>query len=184
MVSATDRAWFAKAEAPALCVSLGGLSKSAGMPQMKVGWLLVRGPNAERARALSRLHWIADTYLSVSAPVQEALPQLLRIGREIRYAIQRRMEANLSRIQEWRNLAPLVSLLPAEGGWSGIARLPLLHNDMEWCERFLREGSVWVQPGYFYDLRDDACIVVSLLTPQDVLEQGLSRMAELLQSAG
>ncbi|MCW5965466.1 MAG: pyridoxal phosphate-dependent aminotransferase [Bryobacterales bacterium] len=182
-ITSPERAWFAAAESPALCVSMGGLSKSAGMPQMKLGWMLVRGPEQEKVRVMARLRWIADTYLSVSAPVQEALPALLGIGAEIRASIQQRVRLNLGAIATWQRNTPSVSLLPAEGGWSAVLRLPSVVDDEQWCERFLREVGVWVQPGYYYDLAGGAYVVLSLLSPPGALVEGLARIAPIVTDA-
>lgn len=178
-----ERAWFAALDSPALCLSLGGLSKSAGMPQMKLGWMVVRGPDPERARAMARLQWIADTYLSVSAPVQEALPALLEIGAEIRGAILGRLKLNLGTVDSWRQGLPAISLLPANGGWSAILRMPAVVDDEHWCERFLREAGVWVQPGYYYDLTGGTYVVLSLLTPPGVLAKGLRHITAIVRDA-
>ncbi len=181
---ANERAWLAGiTDSPALCVSLGGLSKSAGMPQMKVGWMVLRGPGEERARALSRLLWIADTYLSVSAPVQEALADLLTIGLDVQERIQQRLRENLRMVREWSKTVSLLSLLPAEGGWSVILRLPAHLNEEQWCERLLRDAGVWLQPGYFYDLQGGPFVVLSLLTPPEVLADALTRIAPLIEDA-
>lgn len=178
-----DRAWFAGGEdPPCLCVSLGGLSKSAGMPQMKLGWMLVRGPEEERARLLSRLHWVADTYLSVSTPVQRALPALLAVGAEIRQTIQERLRSNATLLRARLDELPLVSLLPAEGGWSAILRLPASHDDEWWCERLLEDAGVLLQPGYYFDLPGPSHAILSLLTPTPEMEEGLRRLAECIRA--
>lgn len=177
-----DRPWVANSSPDVLCFSLGGLSKSAGMPQMKVGWIVVRGPEQIRRTAVDRLRWIADTYLSVSAPVQYALSNLLLIGAEIREAILRRIRGNAVRLRRLAGsgwLAPL----PVEGGWSAVVRLPTLQTDHQWCEALLRHQQVWVQPGYFYDFGREAHVVLSLLTPPDLFSTGLDRLeAEVLHS--
>ncbi|MCU0226826.1 MAG: pyridoxal phosphate-dependent aminotransferase [Bryobacterales bacterium] len=171
----------AEVQSPALLFSLGGLSKSAGMPQMKVGWMLARGPQAECQRALERLRWIADTYLSVSTPAQEALPDLLRVGSEIRAQIQQRLRTNLALVRRWARRGRLVSALPVEGGWSVILRLPAAMDDQEWCRWLLGNAHVWVQPGYFYDLPGGPYVVLSLLTPPDALDAGLGRISKVVE---
>lgn len=175
--------WFAAAvDSPALCISLGGLSKSAGLPQMKLGWMLLRGPSELRKRVMEGLHWIGDTYLSVSAPVQEALPRLLEIGAEIQHAIKNRIAANERILREWSGCATMLSALPVEGGWSSVLRLPALRTDHDWCEILLREQRLWVQPGYFYEIEAEAHTVISLLTPPEHLAEGLRRIARAAET--
>lgn len=180
---AADRAWFAASESTALSFSLGGLSKSAGMPQMKVGWMVARGPETLREEALERLRWIVDTYLSVSAPVQHALPRLLEIGKEIREAASARISENAAAFLKLGAQAPHLSPLPAEGGWSAVLRLPSLRTDHAWCEALLRRQSLWVQPGYFYDFDAEAHVVLSLLTTPEIFGRGLERIAEETRGA-
>ncbi len=178
LTPAVERAWLAAVhDSPALLFSLGGLSKSAGMPQMKVGWMLARGPEAERQRAIDRLCWIADTYLSVSTPVQEGLPGLLQVGTSIREAIQERLRTNFAILKRWAGRQPRISVLPADGGWSVILRLPAVTDDQQWCQWLLVGAGVWVQPGYFYDLPGGPHAVVSLLTAPDILDAALDRIS-------
>jgi alanine-synthesizing transaminase len=160
----------------ALTFVLGGLSKSCGLPQMKLGWLAALGPPAQVTGALSRLELIADTYLSVGAPVLAALPRLLAIGAEVRAGIQGRLQANLGHVTGAVRGTPC-SLLPVEGGWSAILRVPATRTDEDWALALLEEDGVLVQPGYFFDLDDlGAALVVSLLTPPASLQEGLSRL--------
>jgi len=178
----SDRAWFAAASASAaqhqaLCFSLGGLSKSAGMPQMKVGWIVVNGSAEQRETALERLRWIADTYLSVSAPVQYALRDLLEIGSRIRNVMAARIAENARAFRECAIDAPCLTPLRVEGGWSAVLRLPALHTDQEWCELFLTRQHLWVQPGYFYDFHSEAHVVLSLLTETNSFLTGLRRIS-------
>jgi alanine-synthesizing transaminase len=171
----------AAASAPALTFSLGGLSKSCGLPQLKLGWLSVLGPAAQVAEALSRLELIADTYLSVGAPVLTALPRLLAIGSDLRGAIQARLRQNLDQLAAAVR-GSSASLLPVEGGWSAILRLPATRSDEDWALALLAEDGVLVQPGYFFDLGDaGATIVISLLTPPEVLREGIQRLVARLE---
>jgi aspartate/methionine/tyrosine aminotransferase len=166
----------AAGSAPALTFSLGGLSKSCGLPQMKLGWLSVLGPAAQVAEALSRLELIADTYLSVGVPVLAALPRLLAIGSDVRGAIQARLRQNLDQLAAAVR-GTSASLLPVEGGWSAILRLPATRSDEDWALALLAEDGVLVQPGYFFDLGAvGATIVISLLTPPELLREGIQRL--------
>lgn len=142
---------------------LDGLSKSAGMPQMKAGWIRVSGPGAAEAR--ERLELIADTYLSVSTPVQWALPALLRAG--VQSQILERVRGNLARVP---------GALRVEGGWCAILRMPAHRTDEEWAGYLLEEKRVLTQPGYFFDLEGGPYLVVSLLTEPGTFAEGLRRI--------
>lgn len=147
----------------ALTFVLDGLSKSAGMPQMKAGWIRVSGPGAEEAR--ERLELIADTYLSVSTPVQWALPGLLRAS--VHGQILERVRGNLARVP---------GALRVEGGWCAILRMPASRTDEEWAGYLLEEKRVLTQPGYFFDLEGGPYLVVSLLTEPETFAEGLRRI--------
>ena len=145
--------------------SLGGLSKSAGLPQMKLGWIRI-GACSERDNALRGLEWIADTYLSVSAPVQLAAQTF--IGSSIHGQIAARIATN-------RKLVP--EALQVEGGWSVIVRLPAVRSEEEWILHLLEVHGVSVQPGYFFDFASSAPhVVLSLLTPTEIFQEGLRRI--------
>ena len=162
-----------------LAFSLGGLSKSAGLPHYKLGWIRVSGPEAERRAAIEGLEMIADNFLSVGTPVQAALPDLLRIGRTIRAAILDRVQSNLALVRRALSDRPSISVLPVEGGWSATLRVPAMMSDEETALALLGRGVV-VHPGYFFDFPSDGFLVVSLLTPPDVLSAGLGRLLEVI----
>jgi alanine-synthesizing transaminase len=155
-----------------LTFSLGGLSKSAGLPHYKLGWIRLSGPEAEKQKARHALELIADNFLSVSTPVQAALPELLRIGATIRKEIADRTRANLQLLSA---LDGAVRALPVEGGWSAILRVPRTRSDEDLVLDLLDNG-VLVQPGYFFDFESEGFIVVSLLTPQAELAAGMERL--------
>lgn len=163
-------------DSPALTFSLGGLSKASGLPQMKLGWIAASGPGDLIARALPKLELVADTYLSVGAPVQWALPSLLALGADIRTLIRARIERNLHALEAGIGPGSPCTLLPGEAGWSAIVRVPEVMSDEEWAVQLLREHGVLVQPGYFFDLHLGACLVVSLLTPPDTFDAGIACM--------
>jgi aspartate/methionine/tyrosine aminotransferase len=142
--------------------SLGGLSKACGLPQLKLGWIV-----SNSTAALERLELVADTYLSVSTPVQVALPRLL----EARHEIQRQMLARLR-----TNLATVSGALVTEGGWTAVLRVPEVKSDEQWVLDLLDEHDVLVQPGFFYDFPSGAHIVVSLLTPEAIFAEGMKRV--------
>ena len=145
---------------------LGGLSKSAGLPQMKVAWLTASGPQAHESA--TQLELIADTYLSVSAPVQHALPALLLHGAAIRQQIQHRTHANLKTLNQ-SHLRPL----QVEGGWYAIIQTPRSRSEEEWAIHLLEHEQTLTQPGYFYDFETDGWLVLSLLTPEADFASGV-----------
>ncbi len=151
--------------------TLGGLSKSAGLPHYKLGWIRVRGPR--KAEAIAALELIADNFLSVATPVQAALPDLLRIAPRIRDAIRERTRTNLTTLQNAVAKKPEVQLLPVEGGWTAVLRVPRIMTDEELALQFLEQHGVVVHPGYFFDFQDDGYFVVSLLTKSDLFTKGI-----------
>jgi alanine-synthesizing transaminase len=160
----------------ALTFALGGLSKSCGLPQMKLGWLAALGPGAPVAQALARLELICDTYLSVGAPVLAGLPGLLALGAGVRAAVGERLRGNLDRVRAAVHGTPC-TLLPVEGGWSAVLRVPATRNDEAWALALLTEDGVLVQPGYFFELAGlGSTLVLSLLTPSDRLAEGMTRL--------
>ncbi len=167
-------------DAPAV-FSLGGLSKACGLPHLKLGWIAVAGREAERS--LAALELIADTYLSVSTPVQRALPELLAAGAEIRGRIAARVAANLAALGGALPAASACSLLAAEGGWSAILRVPAHPTDGDWAVSLARETSVLVHPGYFFDMRGGTFVVVSLLPPPDAFAAGVARVVSHIDAS-
>jgi alanine-synthesizing transaminase len=160
----------------ALTFVLSGLSKIAALPQMKVGWIAVSGPDALVHDAMARLEIISDTYLSLSAPLQNALPALLNQRENMQRQLLDRIAANLAQLGERLAGQKLVSRLEIEGGWYAVLRVPAVQSDEELSIRLLEEHSVLVQPGHFYEFADEGCLVVSLLTPADEFGEGIRRL--------
>jgi aspartate/methionine/tyrosine aminotransferase len=161
-------------QAPVFCLS--GLSKIAALPQMKVGWIVVAGrPEFQRA-AMAKLELIADTYLSVSTPAHLAFPDLLAAGEMMRPQILSRTCANLDWLRYRIGADSPCQVLPAEGGWYAVLRLPRTLTEEEWVLELLDRDSVLTQPGYFYDFDSEAFLVLSLLTPPDVFHRGVERI--------
>ncbi len=160
--------------------SLSGLSKVAGLPQMKLGWLIANGP--AREAALARLELIADTFLSVGSPVQWALPSLLRTADSIQQQIRARTQANLSHLREQVRGKP-VSVLELEGGWYATLQVPRIRTEEEWALLLLEQQNTLIQPGFFYDFGQEAFLVLSLLTPEPVFREGLTRIDSTIVSA-
>jgi len=161
-----------------LSFSLGGLSKSAGLPHWKLGWIHVGGPAGVRKEALEGLELIADTFLSVSTLAQEALPALLELAPSIRSMILERVLRNFRSMEELIASLPALQLLPCEGGWSAVLRVPSLDSEDEMCSQLLRTTHVVVQPGYFYDFEGAGYLVVSLLPPTDRFDEGVRRIVD------
>lgn len=159
-----------------LTVVLGGLSKAVGLPQHKLGWMVVAGPHRARAALLARLEYACDAYLSVATPVQAAAPRLLADGEAVRDAIRRRIAANLGALLRRVARTPSCTLLPPEGGWSAVVRVPAIRAEEELVLDLLEHDRVLVHPGYFFDFRTEAYVVVSLLPVPEVFERAVDRL--------
>ncbi|HEV8201294.1 MAG TPA: pyridoxal phosphate-dependent aminotransferase [Candidatus Polarisedimenticolia bacterium] len=154
----------------ALTFILGGLSKSCGLPQLKLGWIATAGPDSLRQEALGRLEFAADSYLSVGTPVQLATERLLSLGDGIGRQIAGRVESNLSRLFEAIPGDSPVAVEPADGGWSAVLRVPAIRSEEELVLLLLQQDGVLVHPGFFFDFPREAYLVVSLLpAPGDFL---------------
>lgn len=160
----------------ALTFTLGGLSKSVGLPQLKLAWIAVSGPRRLVAPALERLDYVADTFLSVATPVQLALPALLRRGRAVRRAILARCRGNLRTLRELVRRLPAVDVPPVGGGWSAVVRVPAVVGEEELALELLRHDRVAVHPGYFFDFPRDGVLVISLLPKPASFRAGVSRL--------
>ena len=148
-----------------LTFCLSGLSKICGLPQMKLGWIVIGGPAALRSEATERLELIADTYLSVGTPVQHALPRLLEAGAAVRQQIAARVRENLRSLRDLVRSDSAAQVLQVEGGWYATVRVPRTKTEEQWCLELLEQDDVLVQPGFFYDFESEAYLVLSLLTP-------------------
>jgi alanine-synthesizing transaminase len=155
---------------------LSGLSKVAGLPQLKLGWIVSGGPPADREKAFERLELIADTYLSVGAPVQWAAPALLAMRGELQRQILRRVVENRAFLASQIIPGSPWKLLATEGGWYAVLEAPRIHSEEEWVLTLLTGDNVLVQPGYFFDFEREAFLVISLLTREDVFRDGIRRV--------
>jgi hypothetical protein len=158
-----------------LAFSLSGLSKTVGLPQMKLGWMVVSGPRAAREAAVSRLELIADTYLSAGAPVQAALPSLLALRGSIQQQIRSRLAANLAALRGAAALSE-AGVLEIEGGWYATLQMPRVQTEEEWVAGLLERHNVFVQPGYFYDFESEPFLILSLLTEPATFTEGINRL--------
>ena len=165
-----------------LAFSLNGLSKLVGLPQMKLGWIMVTGEEWQRKAALERLEIIADTFLSVGTPVQYALPALLGVRQRVQSQIMERLHGNLNWLREQAS-GTVVSLLKVEGGWTATVRIPSTRSEDEWVTELLQKDHVLVQPGYFYDFEGDGSLVISLLTRPEVFQKGISKLLDRLAAS-
>ena len=162
----------------ALTFVLGGLSKTLGLPQMKCAWILASGPQLVLQESLSRLEIIADTYLSVNTPVQNALPAWLDHAPELQGQITSRVKEN----RQWlsTHLNEHTELLSLQGGWYATLRIPAVKSEEEWVLEFLREDHVSVYPGYFFDFDREAYIILSLLPPVPIFQEAAGRIMQRL----
>lgn len=150
-----------------LTFALGGLSKWMGLPQMKLSWIACAGPDSQSSGALDRLEVIADTSLSVNTPVQAAFPRWAGFAPAIQRQIQERIQAN----RDW-----MKKLLPADGGWNGVLKLPSVRDEESWMLELLERHRVLAHPGYFYDFEQPGIAVVSLLLAPARFREGIGRL--------
>jgi hypothetical protein len=160
-----------------LCWTLGGLSKSAALPQMKLGWAVLSGPEEFVREARARFEHIADAFLSASAPVLCAAPTMLELAPAMREAIIERAQRNIRAARDELSADTGASVLPCEGGWTLVLRVPAVQSEDEWVRALLDEDEVLVQPGYFYDFEREAFLIASLLTEPAVFREGIRRIA-------
>jgi aspartate/methionine/tyrosine aminotransferase len=161
-----------------LVFRLGGLSKSVGLPQVKLAWIAAQGRRDLVCDALARLEVICDTYLSVSTAVQVAVPRLLEGGASVRDAIRARVRANYARLAETAAAHPSVDVLRADGGWSAVLRVPARLPEEDLVLDLLESAGVLVHPGFFYDFAHEAFLVISLLPEPTTFAEGLVRLLE------
>ena len=169
---------FAQGPAPALTFVLNGLSKIAALPQMKLGWMVVRGPDHESEEALARLDVITDTFLSVNTPAQLALPRWLETAPALQEQIRSRITANLALLRDAKlNLYDLLA------GWSAILRLPRVF-EQETAFATLRTAGILTHPAHFYGLQEPGSVVLSLIVPRETMQQAVARLQHVLRDRG
>jgi alanine-synthesizing transaminase len=160
---------------------LSGFSKVLGLPQMKLGWILPFGDETFRRESSERLELLLDTYLSVGAPIQHAAPLLLEMSPILTGQIQERVLENRRWLESTIKKEDPVSLLGAEGGWYAIVKVPQIMSEDEWCLRLLKEDAVYVHPGYFFDMEEEAYLVLSLLPRPDLFQEGATRLLQRIK---
>ncbi len=179
-----QRQWTVAGSDGPLSFALSGLSKIAGLPQMKLGWMAAGGRDDLVREAVSRLELIADTFLSVATPVQHALPALLSAGAPVRRQIRERCARNLARVRDILPPSTGAEVLPVEGGWYATLQIPRVRTEEQWATALLGKHGVLVQPGYFYDFPREAYLIVSLLTHPEVFDEGMRAIAAEIATSG
>jgi aspartate/methionine/tyrosine aminotransferase len=174
-----SRATFAD-NREALTFTLSGLSKISGLPQMKLAWIVTGGTDEQVSAALARLEVIADTYLSMNAPIQLAAPALLEQRHSVQPLVLDRVRANLSELDRGLAKHKTCRRLDVEGGWYAVLRVPVTQSDEDLAIEILRKHSVLVHPGHFYDFPSDGYLIVSLITPLQDFRKGIAKVLELL----
>jgi aspartate/methionine/tyrosine aminotransferase len=159
-----------------LAFSFGGLSKSAGLPQVKLGWIAAAGPAAAVEEALARLELVCDTYLSVATPVQIAAAELIERGADVRAQIQARVAANYRELLVQATAAPACRVLRADGGWYAVLHVPTLASEEELVVSLVEGEGLLAHPGYFFDFPRESYLVVSLLVPEAAFTDAASRL--------
>ena len=162
----------------ALTFRLGGLSKAVGLPQLKLGWIVIQGPVDLVNASLDRLELICDTYLSVGTPVQLAADALLESGRKIRDQIQARTSSNYAALRQLAAARPAIAVLHADGGWSAVLRVPSTRSEEDLVLDLLEHDGVLAHPGYFFDFPHEAFVVVSLLPQPRQFADGIETVLE------
>jgi alanine-synthesizing transaminase len=163
-----------------LTITLSGVSKISALPQMKLAWIVTSGPKADFEAAQARLEIIADTYLSMNAPVQLAAPALLDQRKNIQEQLLDRVLANLAELDRQLTAQTTCQRLSVEGGWYAVLRVPVTQTDEELAVDLLRRKFVLIHPGHFYDFPNDGYLVLSLITPPDDFREGIQRLLEMV----
>jgi alanine-synthesizing transaminase len=163
-----------------LTFTLSGISKISGLPQMKLAWIVTSGPGEAVAAALARMEIIADTYLSMNAPVQLAAAALLEQRRSIQPLLLDRVRSNLNELDRALAKQKTCRRLDVEGGWYAVLRVPVTQSDEDLAIEILRKLSVQVHPGHFYDFSGEGHLIVSLITPPRAFHKGIAQVLGLL----
>jgi alanine-synthesizing transaminase len=162
----------------ALTFTLSGLSKISALPQIKLGWIAVSGPTELAQEAMARLEVIADTFLSVSTPIQLAAPALLHQRKNIQPNIMERVQNNLCELDRQLTANRAVTRLTLEGGWNAVLRVPVTRPDEDLAIALLQEHGILVHPGHFYDFPNDGYLVVSLIAKPEIFSQGIQALLQ------
>ncbi|MFN7623423.1 MAG: pyridoxal phosphate-dependent aminotransferase [Acidobacteriota bacterium] len=167
----------------ALTFVLSGLSKILALPQMKLGWIVSSGPPPLVREAIERLDLIADTFLSVGAPVQHALPHWLDHRPRLQAGILDRVRTNLGLLANHPRLEPN-RLLRFEGGWYATLEIPRYLPEEELILHLLDREGLLLHPGYLFDFEREAFLVLSLLPPPPIFAQAVDRLLATIDHLG
>ncbi|HWZ96406.1 MAG TPA: pyridoxal phosphate-dependent aminotransferase [Candidatus Dormibacteraeota bacterium] len=170
------------AQNTALTFSLSGLSKICGLPQMKSAWIAISGPEESKQEARKRLEIIADSYLSMNAPVQHALPRLLATRKQFQAQLLDRVRTNLVALDDRLSAQAVCSRLVCEAGWNVILRVPATRSDEDLALELLQKQGVFVHPGHFYDFPQDGYLVLGLIAPKMDFAEGTRRLLEFFSN--
>jgi alanine-synthesizing transaminase len=162
--------------AASLTLTMSGLSKIAGLPQMKAAWLIASGPEESKTQTLSRLEVIADTFLSMNTPVQLAVPRFLELRHGFQNQLMTRVRKNLAKLDAQLVAQSSCSRFEVEGGWYAVLRVPVTRSDEDLAIELLNTQGIYVHPGHFYDFRADGYLIVSLITPSEDFDEGVKRL--------
>jgi len=160
---------------------LGGLSKALALPQMKLAWVIINGPDGICRQACERLEIIADTYLSAATPIQNALKSWLTLQPKVSKMIMKRLRHNYATMQSVFGTERLGQCLETEGGWNAVARLPMSCQEESFVLGLLQEQKVLVYPGFFFDFREEPVIVVSLLPDEKIFQEAMARLQKQIK---
>jgi len=163
-----------------LTFTLSGLSKISALPQMKSAWIAASGPTVQLQAALQRLEVIADTYLSVNAPIQLALPLLLKQRKSVQHLLLDRLRTNLEELDRQLARQKTCERLNVEGGWYAVLRVPVTQSDEDLAISIMKNLSVLVHPGHFYDFPSDGYLIVSLIAETREFSEGIKRLLDFL----
>ncbi len=161
-----------------LTFTLSGVSKISALPQMKVAWIATSGPAEEVEAAQARLEVIADTFLSMNAPIQWATPELLDQRKSIQRQLLDRVLGNLAELDRQLAKQKTCQRLHVEGGWYAAVRVPVTQTDEDLAVALLQQKALLVHPGHFYDFPSDGYLVISLIAPRDDFSEGIKRLLD------
>lgn len=168
-------------DSPALTFALSGLSKISLLPQMKLAWIVVSGPDSLVHTAMRRLQVIGDTYLSPSTPGQLALPEMLTMREDLQAQMRQRVCANLAFLDALLRQVGSVNRLEREGGWYAVLRVPATGSDEDLAIALLENSGVLVHPGHFFDFPREGFLVISLIVPEDEFQENARRLQAFFQ---
>ena len=167
------------ANAGAITFTMSGLSKICGLPQMKAAWLVTSGPEAIKKQAVERIEVIADTYLSMNAPIQLALPIFLQQRHGFQKQVLTRVRRNVGELDRQLMMRKTCSRLEIEGGWYAVVRVPATRTDDDLAVDLLTKKGIYVHPGHFYDFATAGYLIVSLIMPEREFAEGCRQMLSM-----